>query len=138
MPFCTRLSTCTLAYSHPLHNYTPTRHSAPQPSAYNNMCRVQQQQKFTTCLILQHAIQTQHCSCTPHFLYTRQTTSATLSGNPQHDFSMHINMHYTAMQYYPPYCLPHPSMRQCIGAGDFTRVSSKAKQAFGGKSLHVE
>ena len=60
-------------------------------------------------LILQHAIQTQHCSCTPQLLHTRQTTSAMLSSKPQHDFSMHINMHYILMQHYPPYCLPHPS-----------------------------
>ena len=32
-----------------------------------------------------------------------------VSSNPQHAFSMHINMHYTPMQHYPPHCLQQPS-----------------------------
>ena len=77
VPFChaaihtTKLSTCTLAHSHPLHNCTSTRHSAlltPQPSAYktSHICHV----------------------CYAHYELS--------CNHPQYNsLSMHVNLHYT-------------------------------------------
>ena len=111
----TKLSTCTLAYSHsltthqqgtqdcPLHRFQHTR----QP-----MCAMLRAAKVHNMTQTQLGKQAHHRSCTPQILHARKTTSAMLMqwqsscSQSQHDFSMHINMHYKPIQHCPPHCLP--------------------------------
>ena len=60
--------------------------------------------------IIDTAIQTQHGSWTPQLLsiQDRPHLPCQVSSNPQHDFSMHVNMHYTPMQHPSPHCLQQP------------------------------
>ena len=70
-----KLSRCTLAYLHPLNKQTvDSLHSLPRTRYLPHSAAI----KFLT---FQHAIQTQHCLCTPQLLHTRQTMFAMLSSN---------------------------------------------------------
>ena len=94
-----------------MRNYTPTRHSAlltQQPStcktticatAYSSATKVHNIKWHSNIPFrLSTAIQTDHIC-----------HAESVASNPQHHFSMHINMHYTPIQHYPPHCFQQPS-----------------------------
>ena len=110
----TELCTCTLAYSHPLHNYTPRRHSAlltTQSSAYKtthmlNSNKSSQHNSHLNMLYRCSTAHRLHSFCIQHLLCSVATKL-----QPPTTWLLHAHQHplHTHAALYPPHCLPQPA-----------------------------